>query len=97
MNKTLPLSPLPQLHHAAELYRSGRIWLTAGETSAMLGCDQSSLTNAASKKGTLGSLQYYWAGSFLKISTMSVIRFLAGGYPLQHIFGTGIPEKGDTP
>lgn len=93
--ENLQFVPPQQLSRAVELYRSGRIWLTAQEASSLLSCDQSSLTNAANKKGTLGSLQYYWAGSFLKISTMSVIRFIAGEYPPQHIFGTGIPEKGD--
>ena len=92
---SLPLSPSPGLIRAMDLYRSGRIWLTVLEASDILSCDPSSLTAAARQRNTLGTLEYFWAGSFLKISTMSVIRFLAGDYPLQYIFGTGIPEKGD--
>ena len=48
----------------------GRIWVSATEAAEILGCQAASLTNAANKKGTLGSLQYFWAGSVLKISVL---------------------------
>ena len=65
----------------------GRIWISASEAAAILGCQSASLTNAANQKGTLGSLQYFWAGTVLKISVLSLIRFISGGYPLREIFG----------
>jgi hypothetical protein len=65
----------------------GRIWISASEAAEILGCQSASLTNAANKKGTLGSLQYFWAGTVLKISVLSLIRFISGGYPLREIFG----------
>lgn len=65
----------------------GRIWVSASEAAEILGCQSASLTNAANKKGTLGSLQYFWAGSVLKISVLSLIRFVSGGYPLREVFG----------
>lgn len=65
----------------------GRIWVSASEAAEILGCQSASLTNAANKKGTLGSLQYFWAGTVLKISVLSLIRFISGGYPLREIFG----------
>jgi hypothetical protein len=64
----------------------GRIWISASEAAAILGCQSASLTNAANQKGTLGSLQYFWAGTVLKISVLSLIRFISGGYPLREIF-----------
>lgn len=64
----------------------GRIWISASEAAAILGCQSASLTNAANNKGTLGSLQYFWAGSVLKISVLSLIRFISGGYPLREVF-----------
>lgn len=64
----------------------GRIWVSATEAAEILGCQAASLTNAANKKGTLGSLQYFWAGSVLKISVLSLIRFVSGGYPLRDVF-----------
>ena len=64
----------------------GRIWVSASEAAAILGCQSASLTNAANKKGTLGDLQFFWAGTVLKISVMSLIRFISGGYPLRDIF-----------
>jgi len=64
----------------------GRIWISASEAAAVLGCQSASLTNAANQKGTLGSLQYFWAGTVLKISVLSLIRFISGGYPLREIF-----------
>ena len=64
----------------------GRIWVSASEAAEILGCQSASLTNAANKKGTLGSLQYFWAGTVLKISVLSLIRFIGGGYPLREIF-----------
>jgi hypothetical protein len=64
----------------------GRTCLSASEAAAILGCQSASLTHAANKKGTLGSLDYYWAGSVLKISVMSLIHFVSGGYPLRDIF-----------
>ena len=64
----------------------GRIWISASEAAAILGCQSVSLTNAANQKGTLGSLQYFWAGTVLKISVLSLIRFISGGYPLREIF-----------
>lgn len=64
----------------------GRIWVSASEAAEILGCQSASLTNAANKKGTLGDLQFFWAGSVLKISVMSLIRFISGGYPLRDIF-----------
>lgn len=67
-------------------WQAGEIWLSAVDAAEVLGCQNSSLTNAANKKGTLGDLQFYWAGSVLKISTMSVIRYLSGGYCLRDIF-----------
>lgn len=65
----------------------GRTWLSATEAANVLGCQSASLTSAANKKGTLGSILYYWAGTNLKISTMSLLRFVSGGYPLREIFG----------
>jgi hypothetical protein len=65
----------------------GRIWVSASEAAEILGCQSASLTNAANKKGTLGSLQYFWAGTVLKISVLSLIRFISGGYPLRDVFG----------
>ena len=64
----------------------GKFWISASEAAEILGCQSASLTNAANKKGTLGSLQYFWAGSVLKISVLSLIRFISGGYPLREIF-----------
>lgn len=64
----------------------GRIWVSATEAAEILGCQSASLTNAANKKGTLGSLQYFWAGSVLKISVLSLIHFVSGGYPLRDVF-----------
>ena len=64
----------------------GRIWVSASEAAEILGCQSASLTNAANKKGTLGSLQYFWAGTVLKISVLSLIRFISGGYPLREVF-----------
>lgn len=64
----------------------GRIWISASEAAAILGCQSASLTNAANQKGTLGSLQYFWAGTVLKISVLSLIRFISGGYPLREVF-----------
>lgn len=64
----------------------GRIWISASEAAAILGCQSASLTNAANNKGTLGSLQYFWAGTVLKISVLSLIRFISGGYPLREVF-----------
>jgi hypothetical protein len=64
----------------------GRIWISASEAAEILGCQSASLTNAANKKGTLGSIQYFWAGSVLKISVLSLIRFISGGYPLREVF-----------
>lgn len=65
----------------------GQIWVSAKDAAAILGCQSVSLTNAANQKGTLGSLQYFWAGTVLKISVLSLIRFISGGYPLREIFG----------
>lgn len=64
----------------------GKFWVSASEAAAILGCQSASLTNAANQKGTLGSLQYFWAGTVLKISVLSLIRFIGGGYPLREIF-----------
>ena len=64
----------------------GRIWISASEAAEILGCQSASLTNAANQKGTLGSLQYFWAGTVLKISVLSLIRFISGGYPLREVF-----------
>ena len=64
----------------------GKFWVSASEAATILGCQSTSLTNAANQKGTLGSLQYFWAGSVLKISVVSLIRFIGGGYPLREIF-----------
>ncbi len=80
------LSPPPQLLKAKRLYEQGRIWLSLQEASALLKCDQGGLLHAARARGTMGSLEFCWVGPFLKISTMSVIRFLAGGYPLADAF-----------
>ena len=68
---------------------SGAIWISATDAADILGCQAASLTNAANKKGTLGTLQYFWAGTVLKISVMSLIRFVAGGYPIRDIFTEG--------
>ena len=78
MNQTL--SPPPHLRRAMEKYSGGRPWLSPQEAAALLDCDPSSLLSALAEKKSLGTLEYYWAGSFLRISTLSVIRFLAGGY-----------------
>lgn len=67
----------------------GRIWIGASSAAEVLGCQAASLTNAANKKGTLGSIQYVWVGNQLKISVLSLIRFISGGYPLREIFGEG--------
>ena len=67
----------------------GRKWLSAQEAARVLGCQSASLTNAANQKGTLGSILYFWAGSVLKISVLSLIRFISGGYPLRDIFAEG--------
>ena len=64
----------------------GKFWISASEAAEILGCQSASLTNAANKKGTLGSLQYFWAGTVLKISVLSLIRFISGGYPLREVF-----------
>lgn len=74
------------LIHLRTLHDSGDIWISAKSAAEILGCQSASLTNAANKKGTLGSLEYFWAGSVLKISVMSLIRFVSGGYPLREIF-----------
>ena len=71
-------------------WRKGDIWISATDAAEILGCQAASLTNAANKKGTLGSLQYFWAGTVLKISVMSLIRFIGGGYPLRDIFSEGV-------
>ncbi len=67
----------------------GNIWVNTQTAAEILGCLPASLTNAANKKGTLGSLEYFWAGNNLKISVMSLIKFVAGGYPLRDVFGEG--------
>lgn len=72
----------------------GRKWLSAQEAAKVLGCQSASLTNAANQKGTLGSILYFWAGSVLKISVMSLIRFIGGGYPLRDVFGDGLEVRG---
>lgn len=69
---------------------AGTIWISATEAAEILGCQSASLTNAANNKGNLGTLQYFWAGTVLKISVMSVIRFIAGGYPLRDVFMEGM-------
>ena len=69
-----------------DLRNSGVIWVSATDAAEILGCQAASLTNAANKKCSLGSLQYFWAGSVLKISVMSLIRFVIGGYPLRDAF-----------
>ena len=69
-----------------ERWQAGEIWMSAVDAAAVLGCQSASLTNAANKKGTLGSLEFFWAGNVLKVSTMSVIRYLSGGYALRDIF-----------
>lgn len=75
------------LQHLITQRDLGRIWVSASEAAEILGCQSASLTSAANSKGTLGSLQYFWAGSVLKISVLSLIRFISGGYPLRDIFG----------
>ena len=65
----------------------GRSWVSASEAAKILGCQSASLNNAANTKGTLGSIQYFWAGNVLKISVLSLIRFISGGYPLRDVFG----------
>ena len=77
------------IHRLKDLRDSGEIWVSATDAAEILGCQAASLTNAANKKCTLGSLQYFWAGTVLKISVMSLIRFVAGGYPLREIFADG--------
>lgn len=77
------------IHRLKDLRDSGEIWVSATDAAEILGCQPASLTNAANKKCTLGSLQYFWAGTVLKISVMSLIRFVAGGYPLREIFADG--------
>ena len=74
------------LTHLRTLRDSGDIWISAKSAAEILGCQSASLTNAANLKGTLGSLEYFWAGSVLKISVMSLIRFVSGGYPLREVF-----------
>ena len=74
------------LDHLRSRRDEGRIWISASEAAAILGCQSASLTNAANQKGTLGSLQYFWAGTVLKISVLSLIRFISGGYPLREVF-----------
>lgn len=81
-----------ELKAAIRYQEEGRNWLNPVEAEKILGCKAESLTNAANNKGTLGSLQFYWAGTSLKISTMSIIRFLTGGYQIREIFGTGVIE-----
>jgi len=80
------MSNTDALRKLVEYRNHGRTCLSASEAAAILGCQSASLTNAANKKGTLGSLDYYWAGSVLKISVMSLIHFVSGGYPLRDIF-----------
>lgn len=72
----------------------GQIWVSAPEAAQILGCQSASLTNAANLKGNLGSIQYFWAGSVLKISVLSLIRFITGGYPLRDVFGDGLEVRG---
>lgn len=74
------------IDHLKLLRDSGMIWVSASTAADILGCQAVSLTNAANKKGTLGSIEYFWAGNVLKISVMSLIRFVAGGYPLREVF-----------
>lgn len=74
------------LKELKNLHDHGHIWISAKSAAEILGCQSTSLTNAANLKGTLGSLEYFWAGTVLKISVMSLIRFIGGGYPLREIF-----------
>ena len=64
----------------------GRIWVSTSEAATVLGCTPASLTNAANQKGTIGTPEFYWAGSVLKISVMSLIKFVAGGGKLKDVF-----------
>lgn len=68
------------------MHDCGEIWISAKGAAEILGCRSESLTNAANLKGTLGSLEFFWAGTVLKISVMSLIRFVSGGYPLKEVF-----------
>lgn len=67
----------------------GKIWCTAIEAGELLGVTSQALLSAANKKGTLGSLQFSWAGSKLLISTASLLHFLTGGLPIREIFAIG--------
>ena len=78
----------PEMMAMLEKYNlAGRLWVSCTEAAEVLGCQPESLRNAANRKGTLGSLQYFWAGTSLKISTASLIHFICGGYPMREIFG----------
>ena len=72
-----------------ERWEHGDAWISASDAAEIIGCTSAALTNAASKKGTLGDVLFLWVGNVLKISTASLIRFVAGGYTLREIFGTG--------
>ena len=65
----------------------GQIWVSAKEAAEILGVQPASLLNAANRKGTLGCLEFFWAGTVMKVSVMSLIRFISGGYPLREIYG----------
>lgn len=75
------------LRKLAVYWEMGQSWVSATEAAKMLGCQSASLTNAANLKGTLGSLQFFWAGTVLKISVLSLVRFISGGYTLREVFG----------
>ncbi len=78
------------LRELAQYRDAGEIWLSTKKAGPILGCLPVSLLNAADKKKNLGSLEYFWAGDELRISTMSIIKFVAGGYPLREIFTEGM-------
>ncbi len=82
------------LNRLRALRDGGEIWISAKSAAEILGCQSASLTNAANLKGTLGSLEYFWAGTVLKISVMSLIRFVTGGYPLREVFADRIEYRG---
>ena len=62
------------------MIRNDQTTLSAKEASRFLGCTPQALCTAA-KSGRFGTLQFYWAGNELRVSTWSVLNFLRGAYP----------------
>lgn len=60
-------------------------YISVTKAAEIIGCKPQSLRVAADVKGDLGSLEYVRAGNELRVSIMSLIRSVCGGYPLDDV------------